>query len=179
MLTDYIEEPHTAICGNVKGLTLDLTSSLSSEARKISLDLVNDNPQHIKNYCDKQTTLMNFNLPRSHEIPEMNKRNMLTLQHAYEVQPKTYEELISIRGMGPKTIRALALISTLIYGAQLSWKDPAKYSFAHGGKDGIPYPVDRALIDQSTRVLKGALEDSQIGANEKINALKRLKLKLN
>ncbi len=80
--------------------------------------------------------------------------------------------------MGPKTVRALALIANLIYGAELSWKDPAKFSFAHGGKDGIPYPVDRALMDQSIKILRGALEDSRIGAKEKINALKRLKLML-
>ncbi|MEM2921496.1 MAG: DUF763 domain-containing protein, partial [Candidatus Bathyarchaeia archaeon] len=161
------------ICCNKRGETLDLTSSRSGEARRVSLDLVRDNPRHLRAYLSKQATL-DFSLPRAHQIPDMDKRNLKTLNQAYEIQPKTYEELISIRGIGPKTLRALALISKLVYGAELSWRDPANYSFAHGGKDGIPYPVDRDLMDETTLILRRAIDEAKLGSREKAQALRRL-----
>jgi hypothetical protein len=77
--------------------------------------------------------------------------------------------------MGPKRIRALALISELIYGARTSWKDPAKYSFAHGGKDGHPYPVDRETFDHSITTLREAVENAKLDKREKYDAIRRLK----
>jgi len=173
-LDDFTEEPHEAICCDLRGETLDLTSRRSREAREVSLDLVRDNPEHLQGYLSKQATLLDFDLPRAHQIPEMDRRNLTTLQQAYEIQPQTYEELISIRGVGPKTVRALALVAKLVYGADLSWEDPATFSFAHGGKDGIPYPVDRALMDETTRILRNAVEEAKVGAKEKLHALRRL-----
>ena len=79
-----------------------------------------------------------------------------------------------MRGVGPKTIRALALVSELIYNAPASREDPAKYSFAHGGKDGTPYPVDRKTYDKSIEILKTAVEKAKIGDRDKIQAIKRL-----
>ncbi len=75
--------------------------------------------------------------------------------------------------MGPKKIRALALVSDLIYGTKPSWRDPAKYSFAHGGKDGIPYPVDQESYDSTIEVLQGAIENADLGEMHRLNALKR------
>jgi hypothetical protein len=79
-----------------------------------------------------------------------------------------------VEGVGPKTIRALALVSQLIYGAKTSWNDPAKFSYAHGGKDRIPYPVDKVLMDENTELLREALKQAKLGDFEKRNALKRL-----
>ena len=76
--------------------------------------------------------------------------------------------------MGPKKIRALALVSDLIYGANPSWQDPARYSFAHGGKDGYPYPVDRETYDQTITVLRYAIEGAKIDQKEQYRAIKRL-----
>jgi hypothetical protein len=73
---------------------------------------------------------------------------------AYETQPENYERFWGIPGIGPATVRALALISELIYGEQPSWKDPVKFSFAFGGKDGVPYPVDKKRMDEVTQILK-------------------------
>ncbi|MCK5587838.1 MAG: DUF763 domain-containing protein, partial [Candidatus Lokiarchaeota archaeon] len=84
-----------------------------------------------------------------------------------------YEELVAIRGMGAKKLRALALISDLIFGTKASWKDPVKYSFAHGGKDGYPYPVDKEVYDHSIQVLKDAI-DNLANDKEKHFAIKRL-----
>jgi hypothetical protein len=174
-LESFVEEPHQAICCDRRGETLDLTSKRSQEAREVSLDLVKDDPKHLEKYLTGQTSLVEFHLPRSHLIPRMGERCLRTLRRVYEAQPRTYEELVSFRGVGPKTVRALALISKLIYGAELSWVDPAKYSFAHGGKDGIPYPVNIKLMEESTQMLKQAIEEAKIGVKDKINALKRLK----
>ncbi|MCP1393209.1 MAG: DUF763 domain-containing protein [Methanothrix harundinacea] len=96
------------------------------------------------------------------------------LEMACEIQPENYEDWIALKGMGPKRIRALALISELIYGAETCWKDPAKYSFAHGGKDGYPYPVDRETFDHSISTLKEALENAKLDRREKYDAIKRL-----
>lgn len=93
---------------------------------------------------------------------------------AYELQPSSYEDLVALKGIGPSKIRALALISELIYGASPSWRDPAKYSFAHGGKDGTPFPVDRETYDHSIRTLKEALEGTELDKKEKYEAIKRL-----
>jgi hypothetical protein len=71
------------------------------------------------------------------------------LQMAYELQPSSYEELVALQGLGPRRIRALSLISELIYGVSLSLRDSAKFSFAHGGKDGTPFPMDRDTYDRS------------------------------
>jgi len=106
---------------------------------------------------------------------DIGRGGMEILKRAYELQPENYEELVALRGMGPKRIRALALISELIYGAEPSWRDPARFSFAHGGKDGHPYPVNRRLMDESTMMLKDAVEEARIGRKEKLYAIKRLR----
>lgn len=80
----------------------------------------------------------------------------------------------AIEGVGPSTIRALALISELIYDKPPGRKDPVRYSFAVGGKDGVPFPVDRAAMDRATEVLRSAIDNAKIGRDEKIKAVKRL-----
>jgi hypothetical protein len=116
-------------------------------------------------------------MPKHHPVLDidMTGQGMASLQKAYEIQPKNYEELISLRGIGPKKIRALALISDLVYGAEPSWKDPVKYSFTHGGKDGFPYPVNRKVYDHSIRTLKDAVEGAKLGDKDKYFAVRRLK----
>ncbi|MGC8665970.1 MAG: DUF763 domain-containing protein, partial [Conexivisphaera sp.] len=86
------------------------------------------------------------------------------LEALYEVRPRSYEELLLVRGVGAKAVRALALVSELIYGERPSWRDPVKFSFAHGGKDGIPFPVDRELYDRTIAELEdiaGAVEGKE------------------
>lgn len=192
----FVEEPHSAICSQMKvNSVLDLTSEDSRENREITLDLVRDGPSHFLKYTN-QRTLTDFSnptepfeadrllfakpsslsMPKRHEIlpVDIGKVGMNALQMAYEIQPERYEDLVALEGIGPKRIRALALISELIYGASTSWTDPAKYSFAHGGKDGHPYPVDRDTFDHSITALKGALNDAKLDKNEKYGAIKRL-----
>ena len=101
--------------------------------------------------------------------------NWKALQEVYEFQPSNYEELLGFKGIGPATIRGLALISELIYGEKPSWKDPVKYSFAYGGKDGVPYPVNRKAMDESIQILRQAIQEAEVGAKEKMQSLQRLR----
>ncbi len=176
----FVEEPHDAICCDRKEENvLNMTAKTSSEARKVSVDIVKDNPKHLEKYLKpaEQRTLSNFESlsfgPR-HSIIDQERINMEMLKKAYEIQPRNYEELVAIKGVGPKTIRSLALISDLVYGKGPSWKDPVKFSFAHGGKDGFPYPVNKKVYDKSISILKGAIDNAKIGDKDKLYAIKRL-----
>jgi len=192
---DFVDEPHAGICCDRKGKdVLDLTAKDSKETRKVSLDLIKDNPIHLEKIFNKnpQRLLMEFEqefhregippgreftLPGHHPVLDIDvgKAGMAVIRKAYEIQPESYEELISLRGMGPKRIRALALISDLLYGTEPSWEDPVKYSFTHGGKDSFPYPVQRRVYDSSIESLKEAVEQAKLGRKEKLYAIKRLK----
>ena len=97
-----------------------------------------------------------------------------TFLKAYENQPENFADLLGLKGVGPKTIRALSLISDIVYGVKPSFRDPARYSFAHGGKDGTPYPVDRENYDLSVEILSKALEKGRIDYTEKVKAFRRL-----
>lgn len=184
----FIEEPHNGICcDKIEDVVLDMTSKNSRETRETSLDLVRDNPEHLRRYFlpSKQRQLTDFldhkrtefGMPSHHPVLaiDLSESGMNVLKNAYEIQPESYEELVALKGMGPKKIRALALLSDLIYGADPSWKDPVKYSFSHGGKDGFPYPVDREAYDNSIRTLKEAIEAAKIDNKERYHAIKRLK----
>ena len=98
------------------------------------------------------------------------------LLRTYETRPEDFEALLAIEGVGAKTLRALALTSELIYGARASHKDPARYSFAHGGKDGTPFPVDRTTYDKTIEVMHDALNGAHIERAEKVRAFRRLAL---
>jgi hypothetical protein len=116
-------------------------------------------------------------LPPRHQIESTDinplhlKKILLT---TYERAPENFEALLGIPGIGPKALRALTLVSELIYGTKASTRDPARFSFAHGGKDRTPYPVDRATYDKTIDVLRGAVTRAQVNRTEKVAALKRL-----
>jgi hypothetical protein len=101
--------------------------------------------------------------------------NWKTLKAVYEFQPSNYEELLSFKGVGPATVRGLALVAEVIYGEKPSWKDPVKYSFAYGGKDGVPYPVDRKAMDESIQMLSQTIQEAKVGNEEKMHSLQRLR----
>jgi len=107
-----------------------------------------------------------------YEMPR--KLNWNVFRKIYDIQPQNYEQLISIPGMGPASVRALSLIGELIFGSKASWQDPVKYNFAHGGKDGVPYPVARKTYDKSISYLFSAIEGAEIQRDERVEALKKL-----
>ena len=114
-----------------------------------------------------QQTLTRLNMPRN--------INWDTLSRAYEFQPRNYEELLSVKGVGPATVRGLALVAELVYGEKPSWEDPVKFSFAFGGKDGVPFPVDRKAMDESIQILKKSVQEAKIDDKEKLRSLERLR----
>ncbi|TES98781.1 MAG: DUF763 domain-containing protein, partial [Hadesarchaea archaeon] len=186
-IRSFVEEPHTGIAGDRREkVVLDMTARDSEETRKTSLDLVRDDPRRLGGYVREaeQRTLddylarspqvLTLIMPTRHTISDLTERTMAALRKAYELQPSNYEELVAIRGIGPKAVRALALVSDLIYGKSPSWRDPAKYSFAHGGKDGVPYPVDKLTYQKTTEILEGAIQEAKLERKEKLNAIRRL-----
>ena len=100
--------------------------------------------------------------------------NWKAIEEAYELQPENYENLLSIKGIGSATVRSLALISEIIYGKQVSWEDPKKFSFCLGGKDGVPYPVNKKHYDEVIQTLEDFIKSANIEKREKLKALERL-----
>lgn len=182
-LDSFVVEPHKAIVGDVtRPLVLNMTAREAEENRKTCVDFVKENPSNIISsikrisnpssldlWIQDQAEIANiegFSMPRN--------LNWEIFKRLYEFQPKNYEELLSFKGVGPSVVRALALISELIYGNQASWKDPVKYSFAFGGKDGVPRPIDKREMDEAIRILHDAVEQAKIDQKDKAQALKRL-----
>ena len=174
-VTDFVCEPHAAICSEGKGEVLNLVASESAPARTTITSIATlQSSEAILSDIKRMKTL---DLPRRHHIlvedihPDRLSKGFSVI---YERQPKGFEGLLSLEGVGPKTIRALSLISELIYGVPASFRDPARYSFAHGGKDGIPFPVNRRTYDQSIDLLARATAKAKIDSTEKKEALSRL-----
>ncbi|MFH1775239.1 MAG: DUF763 domain-containing protein [Chloroflexota bacterium] len=172
----FVNEPHSAILSEARGQALNLVAQDSLAARNtISEIATKEEPENILSELKRLKTL---DLPHRHHLvtqdlhPDSLSKILLS---TYDRQPNNFEELLGLRGVGPKTIRALSLISELVYGVAPSYEDPARYSFAHGGKDGIPYPVDRETYDQSIKLLARALNKTRLGREEKRQALNRLK----
>jgi hypothetical protein len=184
---NFVCEPHNAILGEKnKPTVLNMVSKSSDSTQKICVDLVNDHPRHLKNDWAKlsivsnQRTLDNWVSPVKNDFVECldmpRSINWNKMKEIYDFQPQNYEDLLAINGVGPNTVRALALISDLIYGEKPSWQDPVKYSFSVGGKDGVPFPVDRKAMDESTQILKSGIELAKIGNRDKLSAIKRLNI---
>jgi hypothetical protein len=188
-IKSFVVEPHNAIVSDVRrDRVLDMTAMASEGCRKASVDIVKEHPEKIMRPLiperpKHQQSLKDW-LPATEPTKKLDQIDILSmprninwkaLKQIYEFQPIGYEELLSFRGVGPATIRGLALISELVYGEKPSWKDPVKYSFAYGGKDGVPYPVNRRAMDESTEILKQAIQQAKIGNEEKIRSLQRLR----
>lgn len=181
----FVREPHAAmVCDVRRAKVLDMTARQSEECRRVSVELVREGIQRVRRDVALlrpryQRTLEEFLSGRrvgaEMDVLLMPRRiNWNALREAYEVQPRCYEELLAVRGIGPAAVRALALISELIYGAPPSWRDPVKYSFAFGGKNGVPHPVDRRALNEAITFLEGIIKKSGIKAKEKRKALRRL-----
>ena len=187
----FVVEPHNAIVGDVRReIALDMTARESDGCRERSVDVAKENPRRVARMLKAirpsyQKSLREW-IPKGESLRDAGDYvaeflsmpltvNWRALRRAYEFQPRDYEELLGIRGIGPATIRGLALVSEIIYGEKPSWRDPVKYSFAFGGKDGVPFPVDRRSMDASIQLLKEAVEKARIGDRERLRSLKRLR----
>jgi hypothetical protein len=174
-VSDFVNEPHFAIQSEKIGTALNLVASESEPARGTITEIATtDKPGKTLNELKKLKTLT---LPARHEmlVADLHPDSLAKiLISTYERQPPDFERLLGLSGVGPKAIRALSLISELIYGVAPSYRDPARYSFAHGGKDGIPYPVDRQTYDQSIEILRRAINRSKLTLSDKHAAEGRL-----
>jgi len=183
---DLVVEPHNAIVSDLKReRALDMTAKRSEGARKTSVDLAKESPHRLSRLFEEARPLNQRSLkdwmpktdsPQQFEVFTMPRGiNWNTMERVYEFQPINYEELLSIKGVGPATVRGLALVAELVYGEKPSWEDPVKYSFAYGGKDGVPFPVNRKAMDESISLLREAVKSAKIGDNERARSLQRLR----
>jgi hypothetical protein len=188
-MRDFVVEPHNAIACNVKReKALNMVARESEQARKASVDLGKEPTKKLlgliqsvskpRSQASLQTWLPKADDPWIQTQTTLNMPrniNWDTLSRLYEFQPQNYEELLSVKGVGPATVRGLALVSELVYGEEPSWEDPVKFSFAYGGKDGVPFPVDRRAMDESIEILKKSVEEAKIGEKEKLRSLQNLR----
>lgn len=199
-IEDLVNEPHSGIAAQLAHKsTLNLTSSKSKKNRQVSVDLVSNGFQTlikdieiVKKHCsdlskmislkseDETLTLLKLENKEFHTHPVEweNFWNSPYLKKIFQKlaseTPQDYEILLSTQGVGPKTVRALSLISEIIYGAKASYEDPARYSFAHGGKDATPYPVDRKTYDQTINIMAEVVKKTRLDSIEKDKALRSL-----
>jgi len=185
---DFVVEPHDAVVGDRKqDVVLDMTSKESEACRKTSTDIVKENPKKLEKTLLSirpvhQRSLQDWisePLGKTYSVDAFSMPNHLnwkTVKRIYDFQPKNYEELLGVQGVGPATVRALALVSEMVYGDKPCWRDPIKYSFCVGGKDGVPYPVDRRTYDETIEVLRNTVKQAKIGNKDRVNSLKRLQV---
>lgn len=159
------ENESEIISAHIEKKALNLSGREKKEVHKEMVDIAQEFKQEM---LLEISPLYSFS--RRHRI-ELSKEDIRKLIELKELKPKNIEEVLLFRGIGAKRIRALALLSSLIYGTELDWKDPVKYSFAHGGKDGIPYPVEREIYDENIRFLREI-----IGKREEKERLRKLKI---
>jgi uncharacterized protein len=174
-VADFVCEPHSAVCAEAEASTLNLVASESAGARDTIASIARDEGPDL--VMAQLQNLKKLELPRRHEMLVTDihpERLYKIIVQTYERHPENFEKLLGLEGLGAKTLRALSLISEIIYGVPASFRDPARFSFAHGGKDGIPYPVDRKNYDKSIEILHGALEKAKVEDTVKIAAIRRL-----
>ncbi|GAA4213564.1 DUF763 domain-containing protein [Pedobacter jeongneungensis] len=170
-LKSFVEEPHTGICGINQGKILNLTSNDADKTRQSMMSITAESPARMLG------EIQNLVLPNHHEVKSKDidlKRLGSILWLAQEKKPGDFEELLLLEGMGPRTLQSMALVSEVIYGTPSRFSDPARYSFANGGKDGHPFPVPVNVYDETIKVLRNAVEKAKIGNSDKQQAIKSL-----
>ena len=167
----FLEDPHVGVCGVNQGLILNLTDRNALNTRQSIVNMTVENPDKMLHEIRKIT------LPRHHDVTAKDvnmKRLGAVLTIAHEMQTKNFESLLLLEGAGPRTIQSLTLVSEIIYGTSSRFSDPARYSFAHGGKDGHPFPIPLKVYDETIGVLKTSIEKAKLGMNEKQKAIQQL-----
>ena len=170
-LKSFVEEPHTGICGVNQGKILNLTSNEANITRKTLMDITAESPDRMISEIQRLV------MPNHHEVKSKDvdlKRLGSILWLAHDKQPVDFESLLLLEGMGPRTLQSMALVSEVIYGTPSRFSDPARYSFAHGGKDGHPFPVPEQVYDETISQLQKAVKKAKIGETDKQQAIKSL-----
>lgn len=168
---DFVAEPHTGIVGENQGEIMNLVDGKAKPAQMALLDIAHENPLTILNEARY------LRMPRHHEVREKNidlKRLGAVLAVAYERDLHDFAELLLLEKLGPRTLQSLALVAEVVHGAPVRFSDPARFSFAHGGKDRHPFPVPLKTYDESLDFLRRSLEAARVGDAEKLDGFRRL-----
>ncbi len=170
-LTSFVEEPHTAVCGDNQGDILNLTAREADKTRSGILNLAREQPD---------TTLKDVRkmvLPRNSLIKatDVDLKRLSSILHLAQASPaETFEDLLLLRGLGPRTLQSLTLVSEVIHGTPSRFSDPARFTFAHGSKGGRPFPVPVRVYDETIETLRKALDLAKIGQSDKQKAIRKL-----
>lgn len=170
-LESFINEPHTAICGFQAGEILNLVDANAASTRGGILNLSQESPNILL------PEIQQLVMPAHHDVRAKDvdlKRLGAMLWLTHEKKPADFEELLLLEGMGPRTLQSLALVSEVIHGTPSRFKDPARFAFAHGGKDGHPFPVPVKIYDETLDTLHKAVQKAKIGNSDKLQAINKL-----
>ncbi|AZO30965.1 DUF763 domain-containing protein [Mesorhizobium sp. M1B.F.Ca.ET.045.04.1.1] len=188
-LTSFVDQPHAAIEGERQGEIVNLTDHRAERARGSQIEVLKTmSPEKILTELAvlepqpepepaAQPLLPNLIMPAHHDVRESDivmRRLHGNISAAIESGPKDFPELLLVPGVGPRTVRALAMVSEVVHGAPYRFSDPARFSLAHGGKDRHPFPVPLKVYDETISVLKSAVSKARLGRDEELQALKRL-----
>src|SRR3989440_3509755 len=184
-LKSFVDEPHSAIDGPAQGEIINLTDHRAENSRHAQLDLLSAlGPDGIaREYATfskqpaTQPELPHLVMPAHHDVRSSDvfiRRLHGTLSAAAERGPADFSDLLLTPGVGARTVQSLAMVAEVVHGAPYRFRDPARFSLAHGGKDRHPYPVPTKVYDETIRVLKSAVQKAKLGRNEEMQALKRL-----
>jgi hypothetical protein len=176
-MESFVCEPHKAVCSDGRGATLNLVARESEDSRRATATISREPPDKLMRELKRITVTETLDMPGRHGIRSDDihpDRLRTVLVKTYERQPENFETLLGLPGVGAKTVRALSLLGELMYGAKPSFRDPARFGFAHGGKDGIPYPVDRKVYDTTIRLMERAVSEAKVESGEKLGALRRM-----
>jgi uncharacterized protein len=170
-LTGFLNDPHTFIYGQNTGSIINMADSRAEGSRNAIMQMAGENPDRMLKEIDRLV------MPAHHDVRAKDvdlKRLGAVLWPTHEKQPKDFEGLLQLQGLGPRTLQSLALVSEVIHGTPSRFTDPARFSFAHGGKDGHPFPVPTKVYDETIGVLQTAIHKAKLGQNEKNETIKRL-----
>jgi len=168
---DFVAEPHTGIIGENQGTIMNLVDSRADRAQTALLDIANEHPEKTLQAA------RHLRMPAHHEVQARNvdlKRLGAVLAVAYEKDLHDFAELLLLEKLGPRTLQSLALVAEVVHGAPSRFNDPARFAFAHGGKDGHPHPVPLKTYDESLNFLRKSLDAAKVGQTDKVDGFKRL-----
>jgi hypothetical protein len=168
---DFIADPHSAIVGTHEGVILNLVDGRARPAQDALVAIVKDDPNRTL------ASVRTLEMPRHHEVraSDVHARRLgAVLALAHERDLRDFADLLLVEQLGPRTLQSLALVAEVVYGTATRFDDPARFSFAHGGKDGHPFPVPLGVCDESIGVLRRALDAARVGRSEKLDGFRRL-----
>jgi hypothetical protein len=176
-LTSFVDAPHAAIEGRPQGEILNMTDRRAVPSREAQVALAREPGVVLRELHRFRSHPPHLDMPAHHEVRPSDvllRRLSATLAAAADRAPQDFAELLLTPGVGARTVEALALVAEVMHGAPSRFSDPARFSYAHGGKDGHPFPVPIDVYDRTLTVMRQAVEQAKLGNDERLQALRRL-----